>query len=201
MLAARHFLFGPAAFHISALSISLIIVSLPSEELFDVVDRFDRVSETRTRSEVHQLQLRHRAAHILLIRSDGRMLIHLRTENKEEFPSVWTSSASGHVSAGETYQESATRELHEELAIRASLNRIGRIAACPDTSNEFTEVFVACSDDTPSPDPNEIADTQWLTPDEICTEISAEPDKFSPAFRLIMATFLPDLMNIVHERS
>lgn len=161
----------------------------PAEEYFDVVDESDVVVDRLPRSEVHRLQLRHRAAHIFLFRSDGCMLIHLRSANKVEFPSVWTSSASGHVSSGEDYALSAERELQEELGVSADLIRFGRFPACPETSNEFTELFVASSDDEISPDPVEIVDTRWMDPADIEAEVAAAPDSFSPAFRLLFHAF------------
>lgn len=157
----------------------------PTEELFDVVDEHNRVIDVQPRSEVHRLKLRHRAAHIFLFRSDGRMLIHYRSANKEEFPSVWTSSASGHVSAGEGYYESAVRELREELGIDATLQQLADFDACPETSNEFTVLFVATSDAQVTADPEEITETRWLFPAEIDKELRDVPESFSPAFRLL----------------
>ncbi|MEZ6127341.1 MAG: NUDIX domain-containing protein [Planctomycetaceae bacterium] len=156
-----------------------------AEELFDVVDEHDRVIDVQPRSEVHRRKLRHRAVHVFLFRSDGRMLIHLRSADKEEFPSVWTSSASGHVSSGEDYADSAVRELREELGIVAPLTRLARFNACPDTSLEFTELFRADSDADVVFDPIEITKVKWLLPKEIRQQISADPNQFSPAFRLL----------------
>ena len=156
-----------------------------TEELFDVVDEHDTVIDVKPRSVVHRLQLRHRAVHIFLFRSNGRMLVHLRSANKEEFPSVWTSSASGHLSSGEGYAESAERELQEELGVTAPLKRLARFDACPDTSNEFTELFVATSDAEIVADPQEIADIQWMLPHEIREQLNVKPEQFSPAFRLL----------------
>lgn len=159
------------------------------EEQFDVVDENDCVLGQLPRSEVHRRKLRHRAVHVFLFRSDGRMLIHLRSGSKVEFPSVWTSSASGHVSAGESYDETAPRELLEELGVRAELNAARKFAACADTCHEFTWLYTAESDDEVAPDPGEIADTRWLTPDEISAELNESPKKFSPAFRLLFSTW------------
>lgn len=170
---------------------------MSSEELFDVVDEADNVLEVRTRSDVHRLKLMHRAVHIFVFRSDQQMLIHLRTDSKEEFPSVWTSSASGHVSSGEDYATSAQRELQEELGIQAKLKRALRVDACPETSNEFTELFVANSDDPITVDPEEIADIEWVAVDEIDRRLAKCPDDFSPAFQLLFRRFLA---RVDHDR-
>ncbi|MEZ6125907.1 MAG: NUDIX domain-containing protein [Planctomycetaceae bacterium] len=160
-----------------------------ADELFDVVDEHDNVVEVLSRGEVHRRKLRHRAVHIFLFRSDGRLLIHLRSANKEEFPSVWTSSASGHVASGEGYRLSAERELQEELGITAKLTFVAKFDACPETSNEFTELYTAVSDARVAADPGEIVDVRWATVAEIRSELQAAPEQFSPAFRLLFEFF------------
>lgn len=161
-----------------------------TEELFDVVDEHDQVIEVRPRSEVHRLQLRHRATHIFVFRSDGRMLIHLRSPTKEEFPSVWTSSASGHVASGETYHNSAVRELQEELGITAPLRFVTKVAACEQTSYEFTELYRADCDAQITIDPEEIQEVRWHTIEEISAQLAATAEQFSPAFQLLFDEFL-----------
>ncbi|MFO0426561.1 MAG: NUDIX hydrolase [Planctomyces sp.] len=158
---------------------------LPSEELFDVVDELDQVLYPLARSQVHRQRLRHRAVHIFLFRSDGCLLIHQRSSTKEEFPSVWTSSASGHVSAGEGYDESAQRELQEELGVTAELRAIMKFDACPDTSNEFTVLYEAFSDSIVTPDLNEMQAVRWMSPADISDWMAKSPEDFSPAFRLL----------------
>lgn len=160
------------------------------EEMFDVVNELNQVIDVMPRSEVHRLGLRHRAVHIFLFRSDGRMLIHLRTASKVEFPSVWTSSASGHVTSGEDADDCAGRELQEELRVAAKLKFCFEIPACPDTCMEFTRLYRADSDNEVVPDPGEIADVKWLKTAEIHEQMNLDPVLFSPAFRLLFAQFV-----------
>lgn len=160
-----------------------------TEEWFDVVNEHDQVIERRPRSEVHRLRLRHRAVHIFVRRSDGQLLIHQRTETKEEFPGVWTSSASGHVSAGESYAESAARELTEELGISVPLHRCYGFEACPETSMEFTELFECQWDGEINPDPAEIQDTRWVDLETLASDVDRQPECFSPAFLLLLTWY------------
>jgi len=159
------------------------------EELFDVVDEHDTVIDQLPRSEVHRLRLRHRAVHIFVFRDDGTLLIHRRSEDKEEFPGVWTSSASGHVSAGESYAASAERELQEELGIAAALTRLHRFAACPDTSFEFSELYSCVWNGDVTPDPVEISEIEWVDPAEVNRRMMEQPETFSPAFRRLFAWY------------
>lgn len=160
------------------------------EEFFDVVDPFDRVLTRRPRSQVHRQKLLHRAVHVFLFHPDGRLLIHKRSDSKEEFPSVWTSSCSGHVSAGDSYDQTAPRELHEELGIEnVPLSTLHKFSATADTSWEFTVLYSAVSAQPPQPDPKEITAIQWLFPDEIAAWISHSPHDFSPSFLLLFRWF------------
>ena len=156
-----------------------------SSEWFDVVDEHDEPIGRRLRTDVHRLKLRHRAIHVFVRRNDGALLIHKRTDLKEEFPGVWTSSASGHVSAGETYTDAAVRELQEELGISPPLRRCGRFEACPETSMEFTELFDCRWDGTVTPDPKEIQAIAWQSLDELARQTERAPARYSPAFLLL----------------
>ena len=163
-----------------------ILMSDTTEEWFDVVDENDQVIDQMRRADVHRLKLRHRSVHIFVWRSDGRLLIHKRTESKEEFPGVWTSSASGHVSSGEGYAIAADRELTEELGFTAELRRCHKFAACPDTCMEFTELFECQWDGDVTPDPGEIQKVEWVDRAELTDDMRKRPEKYSPAFRMLI---------------
>ena len=156
-----------------------------AEEWFDVVDEDDQVIDQMRRADVHRLKLRHRAVHVFVWRTDGHLLIHKRTESKEEFPGLWTSSACGHVSAGEDYTISADRELTEELGFTTDLHRSHKFVACPDTSMEFTELFECQWDGDVTPDASEIQKVEWVAPAELAEDMSRRPKRYSPAFRLL----------------
>jgi isopentenyldiphosphate isomerase len=117
------------------------------------------------------------------------MLIHKRSATKEEFPSVWTSSCSGHVSAGETYDETAPREMFEELGIEAAVIPIRKFDACPETSHEFTMLYTANSDDPILPDAQEMTEIRWMKLAEIDEWTQRAPEDFSPAFLLLFKAF------------
>ena len=160
-----------------------------TDEWFDVVDERDQVIGQRHRKDVHRLAMRHRAVHVFVRRADGRLLIHKRSASKEEFPGVWTSSASGHVSAGETYTAAAHRELTEELGFTAELQRCHRFHACPATNMEFTELFECRWDGQVSPDAHEIQAIDWLDTQKLADHMCDTPEYYSPAFRLLFGWY------------
>ena len=156
-----------------------------TEELFDIVDERDRVIGQMPRSQVHAEKRLHRAVHIFVFRTTGELLIHLRSPNKDEQPNKWTSSASGHLSAGEDYDATAHRELMEEIGLAGDLEFLKKFEATPDTSYEFTGLYRLISDDEPKFDPGEITRGEYVSLEELLCRVEEEPETFSSAFLVL----------------
>lgn len=88
-----------------------------SEELVDIVDHDDNVLYQCTRKEMRAQVLRHRAVFIVVVNSAGELLIHQRSAMKDLWPSWWDLAVGGVVSAGESYDAAALRELDEEVGV------------------------------------------------------------------------------------
>ena len=89
-------------------------------ELIDVLDeKRNNTGEILSREEVHKKGLWHKTAHIWVINSKGDILLQKRSPLKITSPNMWTTSASGHLSAGDSSIEGALRELKEEIRIRS----------------------------------------------------------------------------------
>ena len=92
-------------------------------EIFDITDDNGfPTGETVSRSDAHDNGIPHRTAHIWIVRKQGesyQVLLQKRSANKDSFPSMYDTSSAGHIQAGDEPLESAQRELHEELGIRA----------------------------------------------------------------------------------
>lgn len=152
------------------------------EETFDVVDEHDRVIGQAPRSVVHAQKLLHRAVHIFVFNTRGELLLQKRSALKDEYPLCYTSSASGHLSAGESYEAAAPRELHEELGLAGPLEWLAKFPAGPETSQEHTVLFRTTTDQTPRVDPQEIDAATFHSLDEIAGMLVREPELFSPCF-------------------
>jgi 16S rRNA (adenine1518-N6/adenine1519-N6)-dimethyltransferase len=159
------------------------------EEIFDVVNERDEVIGQAPRSQVHARKLLHRAIHIFVFTSRGELLLQKRSEFKDEYPLKFTSSASGHLSAGETYDEAAPRELREELGIAVPLVRLQKFPAGPETSFEHTVLYRADCDLPLKIDPAEVAELVEWPIAEVQRRVAAEPDEFCPAFRVLFDWF------------
>jgi 8-oxo-dGTP pyrophosphatase MutT (NUDIX family) len=111
-------------------------------EWFDIVDENgDPTGDTVERSTAHRDGIRHRTAHIWIIRNGvngTEVLLQQRSENKDSFPLQYDTSSAGHVRAGDEPLASAVREIGEELGIRVEgtdLTYIGTFL------NRYEQVF------------------------------------------------------------
>ena len=106
-----------------------------TEEIFDIVDEKGQpTGETVTRSQAHAEGVRHRTAHIWVVRDNGdktEVLLQKRALNKDSFPGRYDTSSAGHIQAGDEPLESAIRELSEELGIQADADDLNFAGTFP----------------------------------------------------------------------
>jgi len=89
----------------------------PDEELVQIVDEDDREIAIVTRIMMREQRLIHRASYILVFNRAGELYVQKRTMTKDMYPGFWDVAAGGVVLGEETYEQSAERELAEELGI------------------------------------------------------------------------------------
>ena len=89
----------------------------PGEEIVQIVDRENREVEALPRRIMREQGLIHRASYILVFNRREELFLQKRTATKDLYPSCWDVAAGGVVLAGESYEESAARELAEELGV------------------------------------------------------------------------------------
>ena len=157
-------------------------LGLTSGERFPVVDKNDRILRDASRSDVHANNLRHRAVHILIFNAAGELYLQQRSRWKDRHPLKWDSSAAGHVIAAESYDETARRELEEELGIGVPLKKISKLPASERTDQEFIWLYRGEVAGDLSPNRTEI-ETGAFFPEHIVDFWSASrPEDFAPGF-------------------
>ncbi len=90
-------------------------------EYVDVLDAYMRpTGEVVPKDEAHSRELWHAGAHAWIYRlhnGAAQLLMQHRHPDKEIYPNTWDISAAGHVSAGQTPEQTAIRETKEELGL------------------------------------------------------------------------------------
>ena len=98
------------------------------KEFLDLVDENGNpTGEREDRAVVHAKGLRHRTAHLWLMRRRGgqaEILLQKRSEDKDSSPGCYDISSAGHIPAGMDFIPSALRELQEELGLSATAEEL-----------------------------------------------------------------------------
>ncbi|MGN0909331.1 MAG: NUDIX domain-containing protein [Succinivibrio sp.] len=92
---------------------------MAANELVDVVDEDDNVCGTVERHVMREQHLAHRASYIALMDPSGRFLVEIRTLTKDYAPGLFDAVVGGVMQHGEKPDESAARELMEEVGVDA----------------------------------------------------------------------------------
>jgi len=151
-------------------------------ERLPVVDKNDRILRYARRSDVHGNNLRHRAVHILVFDQAGDVYLQQRSRWKDRHRLKWDSSAAGHVAAEESYEETARRELEEELGINVPLEKLLKLPASARTEQEFVWLYRGEIQGNPIVNRTEIETGAFFPPAIIDGWVSARPENFAPGF-------------------
>ncbi|MEN8139589.1 MAG: NUDIX hydrolase YfcD [Thermodesulfobacteriota bacterium] len=92
---------------------------MAADERIIIVDEENREIGLADRARMRSENLIHRATYILVFNDSGQLFVQKRTLTKDIYPGYFEIAAGGVVAAGEGYEESARRELQEELGIAA----------------------------------------------------------------------------------
>ena len=151
-------------------------------ERFPVVDENDRLLGDAPRDEVHGNNLRHRAVHLFILNRRGELFLQKRSRWKDRHPLLWDSSAAGHVEAGEEYDQTAMRELREELGVSTELTRVVKLPASERTGQEFIWLYRGEHDGPFQLAKTEIDAGDFFPDDVISGWVKARPTDFAPGF-------------------
>lgn len=92
-------------------------------EFLDVLDeKGNPTGDKKLKTEIHRDGNWHKAVHIWIINSEGRVLIQKRSPTVDNLPNMWDIPSAGHISAGESPITSAIRETEEELGLKLGEN-------------------------------------------------------------------------------
>ena len=164
-----------------------------------LVDALDRPLGTATKEEAHRQALLHRALSVVLVRegaSGCELLLSRRAEGKYHSAGLWANSVCSHPRAGEQTRVAAVRRVPEEIGCEAQgLVEVGAFcyrAVFPEglTEFEYDHVFVGTQRGAIVPDPYEVSEVRWVTPDEVARELAEHPDRFSAWAPMVLSLAL-----------
>ena len=150
-----------------------------SPELVDVVDENDVVVGHVTRREMRRGVLRHRAVFAAVVSSDGKLLIHRRSEAKDIWPGWWDIAIGGVVTAGETYDAAMVRELAEEAGIDGAAPQLLGKGMYDDSEVSLVgQCYLVAYDGPVEARDGEVAEMCWVDATDLRARL--ERDRFLP---------------------
>ncbi len=142
------------------------------QELFVVVDKNDTIREYRTRFDCHRdKRLIHRSVGVVVYDDRGRVLLQKRSRTKDLQPGLWGISAAGHVTKGESYEDSIHRELAEELGVALLLTFHRTSLFEDDREREMQAIYLARSNGPFAFNRTEIEEIQFVGKKELQDKI------------------------------
>jgi len=166
------------------------------EEFVILVDELDIPSGKMEKMEAHRKGILHRAFSVCIINESGDILLQRRALSKYHSAGLWTNTCCSHPRPGEELLHAATRRLREEMGFQCELRPAFSFIYRAELDHNLIEheldhVFVGTWNASPVPNPEEVAEWKYLSPEELNTEISLHPEQFTAWFRIL----LPRLLN------
>lgn len=170
-------------------------------EMVVLVDDAGTPIGTQSKATTHgSATPRHLAFSCHVVDVDGRVLVTRRALTKQTWPGVWTNSFCGHPAPDESLEEAVRRRAAFELGLAVDMIEcvvpdFGYVArdASGIQENEHCPVFIARAVSSLSPNPDEVAETQWTTASELALATGTAPWAFSPWLVEHLPQVLPHL--------
>ncbi len=148
-------------------------------ELFDIVDDNDNVVSESTRKVAHDQGLLHRSVFFFILNKEGKLFVNKRSKEKRFYPGYWSVLFGGHVTKGDSYEETVKREVTEEAGITETPIFLQDYKKRFDDHDlENGKVYAFITDQELKLDKNEIDHGSFLTIEE--TEEKIKKEKFIP---------------------
>lgn len=150
------------------------------DEQFIVVNEKDEIVGYKTRYECHHNKSYiHRAVDVVLYNSEGKIVFQKRSMQKDLYPGYYALSATGHVSKGETYEQTAQRELQEEMGVaNIPLKRITTFLIPAKNEVEMVALFTGIYNGSYSYPLDEVESIHYFSPSEIRSLKKITPSSF-----------------------
>lgn len=139
----------------------------------------------------------HRAFSVYVFSPDGsKLIIQRRSATKMLWPLIWANTCCSHPFPDEVTAAAASRRLPEECGISTQLTAAGTLVYRADdprgtgTEHEHLTLFRGAYVGDLRPNPEEIAEWQWIDVGELRQRMTAQPLEFAPWFHLGLARLL-----------
>ncbi|MDO8573652.1 MAG: hypothetical protein Q7R77_02780 [Candidatus Daviesbacteria bacterium] len=136
-------------------------------KLIDVVNEEGKAIKELDSEVVHKNGLLHKAIHILVVDSLGRILVRKRSQSKKLYPGVLSSSVGAHILTQDTEDKTARKNLKTFLGLDLPLVKIGNARVKDKIENELITIYLCRSNTVLNLNPQESDEGNFMKLDEV----------------------------------
>ncbi|HEX9655201.1 MAG TPA: isopentenyl-diphosphate Delta-isomerase [bacterium] len=154
-----------------------------------LVDEQDQEVGVADKLAAHREGKLHRAFSIFIFNRRGEMLLQKRSLNKYHSGGLWSNACCSHPQPGESITVATARRLQEELGINCRLKKLFDFIYLARMSNkliehEFDHVYVGRYRGAVNPNPEEVMEYRWISPEDLKHELLRNPKSFTIWFKI-----------------
>ena len=168
-------------------------------ELLDIADEYGNLTgEVMDRKKVHDLNLLHWEVAVFIINDKKQVLLQKRAATKRFNPNKWGLCA-GHVDSGESIDDTALREVEEEIGLKLSLNDLHILEKMEvkkrESNSQLTRIYyVVCNKENFKVQTEELSEVKWFNIDDVIDMIKNNDDTLTlKSDRLYLLEKLKDI--------
>ncbi len=161
-----------------------------NDYLVDQVDERDSVIGQVSRKDAHEKRILHRAVHVWIFDSNGKILLQTRAGKGDHGDGLWDASVGGHVDAGESYEVAAEREMKEELGISGKPAFAFKLRGDDPIFPHYCSCFIFSHNGPFHTDPQETAELKFYSPEELSQNMKTVPERFTAETRIALKKIL-----------
>jgi 8-oxo-dGTP pyrophosphatase MutT (NUDIX family) len=166
-----------------------ILDKLYPQEYFVVVDKDDKIIRNATRQECHtNKNLIHRGSTVIVMNGKDEILLERRSMRKDLYPGYWGLVA-GHTDPGESYEQTALREMMEEIGVSANLTPLFKHLIRLPRETEMEMVFSARHNGPFKVDKKESDEVRFFGQEELKQAIKTGKIKLSLGCIMVLKKF------------
>jgi len=162
-----------------------------SEELIEHITWDGNVVQVRPKSDLKKEMFPHKVS-LIIPQEDGKLLLCRRAKDKHPFPDTWCCAVGGKVSAGESFEAAAMREMLEEIGTEEPVEHVASFKYDEDDYKALFSVFTTKNTiprDKIKIDKSEIQYLRAFSVAELKELITNNPEEFAPTFRAVIKAF------------
>ncbi|MEX0995774.1 MAG: isopentenyl-diphosphate Delta-isomerase [Flavobacteriaceae bacterium] len=160
------------------------------EEMVILVNEKDEKIGLMPKQEAHEKAQLHRAFSVFVFNDKNELMLQQRALDKYHSPGLWTNTCCSHQRDGESNIVAGKRRLQEEMGFVTDLNEtISFIYKAPFdnglTEHEFDHILTGYFNESPNPNPAEVANWKWMSISDIKKDITLNPESYTAWFKII----------------